>query len=192
MSDPVKLHAGAQALSVGQYTLTGQLQTALQTYATYGARQWLWGGMLGTTYAAWHAPISQLAQNPQCISRLQNVSPFANVGPSGYWGPPLPTSGDDQWWLAVMYSAQPQAYLMRNNTGLPASITDPLFSPIDPTKTPATQVNVGAVEPYFANTYLRTYSVPIITNPNQTYGCFQKDTSAVGRRPAARRQHAGR
>ena len=192
VSDPVKLHAGAQALSVGQYTLTGQLQTALQTYATYGARQWLWGGMLGTTYAAWHAPISQLAQNPQCISRLQNVSPFANVGPSGYWGPPLPTSGDDQWWLAVMYSAQPQAYLMRNNTGLPASITDPLFSPIDPTKTPATQVNVGAVEPYFANTYLRTYSVPIITNPNQTYGCFQKDTSAVGRRPAARRQHAGR
>ena len=56
-------------------------------------------------------------------------------------------------------------------TGLPPSITNPLFGlPIDPTLTPTTTTNTGAIQPYFSLNYLPITSVPTYTKSNARFG----------------------
>ncbi len=170
VQDPVKLMQGAKMLSTGQYALTSQKESALLDYADYGTKQWLWGTILGTTYSVWTAS-TQYERNITCLYGTQLVNPFANVANSGYWGPPQHLGGQ-QWWLGLHYSSNPSAYVLRNNAGLGQSVTDPLFSPLNPILTPANQVNIGAAMPYFALTYLGSNPLPIQTGPGKN-GCFQ-------------------
>jgi hypothetical protein len=170
VQDPVKLLQGAQMLSTGRYAVTSNDKADLLAYADYGAKQWLWGTTLGTSFTVWTAPAQTYSRNITCLYGTAIVNPFANVADSGYWGPPEHLGGD-QWWIGVDYSSDPTTYVLRNNAGLGQSVTDPLFSPIDPTKTPATQVNVGAAMPYFALTYLGSKPM-MLSKGAGTNGCF--------------------
>jgi hypothetical protein len=172
VADPVKLKQGAAMLATGQFALTTPRKTAFEAAGEYGAKQWLWGTILGTSYAIWKAPTAGYARNIGCVDGTRFTNPFSNVADSGYWGPPQHAEGD-QWWLGIDYSSNPYAYVIgSNSSGLPGSVTDPLFSPIDPTKTPEEQVNVGAAMPYFALTYLPGMQVPLSTGAGVN-GCIE-------------------
>lgn len=144
VTDPVKLHQAATEMTNGIYELTTPRTTSLVNASTYGIRQWLWGELISTGYVAWTGS-SKLARNTTCLTS----HPFANVADSGWWGWPDHLGGD-QWWIGqhrptysnvTIPASGAQDYLeYHNNVGLPGSITDPLFTRIDPTKDPATAV----------------------------------------------------
>jgi hypothetical protein len=178
VQDPAKLQTMAAAFRAGPLSLTSSVETHLENMAEYGTKQFLWGTLLGTTYAEWTAPTTTLSRNPSCFLSSKNYTPFSNVGDSGYWewqAPNQPT-GTDRWWMAVNRGSKPSISVIGTNAGLPATITDPLFKPVDATQSSDKSPNVGAVMPYFALNYLPFKVVPVVYDPEkENYGCVPGD-----------------
>jgi hypothetical protein len=175
VEDPAKLMQLAAMFKTGPLALTASSKVDLENVAEFGTQQFLWGTLLGTTYAEWTAPTATLPLNPTCDYGGAAYTPFSNVADSGHWQWQAPNqpAGIDHWWMGVNYTSTPDRWMMRPNAGLPRTITDPLFTAVNASRAPSQQTAIGAVMPYFALTYLPFKSVDILSNPEkQTFGCF--------------------
>ncbi|MBE2319808.1 hypothetical protein DVA67_027840 [Solirubrobacter sp. CPCC 204708] len=178
VQDPQKLFTGAYALSRGDLALTTDTKSDLVTATTYGVRQYLWGAILGTSYAAFTGSAA-IGTNPECnYNDGTPVFPFKNVlTGNSHWSWKAPDSSGVQvnWWIAMTQTSNPLQYAYQhNNIGLDASVTNPLFAPIDPSLPVDQQVNVGAVMPYFALDYLPFIPVREVNpdrDPSPGTGC---------------------
>ncbi|MDA0180118.1 hypothetical protein OJ997_07415 [Solirubrobacter phytolaccae] len=183
VQDPQKLLTVAYALSKGELTLTPDRQEDLSASATYGMRQFLWGTILSTSYGAFIADPA-LGSNPECSYGLSNEwYPMKGLGATGnsHWAWATPDTGGKafNWWIAMLQTSDPLQYAYTHTgIGLPTTVTDPLFSPINPALPVDQQVNVGAVAPYFWIDYLpfnTLRAVNTASDPNPTKGCFLPD-----------------
>lgn len=175
ISDPVKLEQGSD-----YFKSSNQSQSAVsvdfKAGVSYAAQQWLWGTILAPSYTTWVVPAAA-GTNPFC-NRVntgipwKNVSQTTNVWPSslGVGSPNL----NANWFIGYdSHKNEPLGFATTymDPTGLPPSITNPLFGlPIDPTLTPTTTTNTGAIEPYFALNYLPATNVPTYTKSNARFG----------------------
>lgn len=174
VSDPAKLQQLSQAMSVGQFSLNSGNSAEVANGLAFAVQKYLWGTMLATGYVWWSGQ-QDLTANPYCQGNPDAwVRPFKNVAPSGYWGPPGHLGGDQLWFGIYDASApNPVGAIFVNNGGLPGSITDNLFAPVN-TKVPPTGSGgpVGAVMPYFAQTYFQKVTLPPLGTVNDSYeGC---------------------
>lgn len=173
VSDPVKLQQLSQAMSVGQFSLNSNNSAAVADGLEFSVQKYLWGTMLATGYV-WYSGELDFTPSPYCQKNPGTwVRPFANVAPSGYWAPP---GRSDQLWFGP-YDASasfPEAPVFSNsNVGLPGSITDNLFTPVNGKVAPSGSGGpVGAVMPYFAQTYFQEKTLPAMGVLKDSYnGC---------------------
>lgn len=174
VSDPAKLQQLSQAMSVGQFSLNSGNAAEVANGLAFAVQKYLWGTMLSTGYV-WYSGEADFTPSPYCQENPGEwVRPFANVAPSGYWGPPGHLGGDQLWFGLYDASApDPIGPVFANNAGLPGSITDNLFAPVN-SKVPPTGNGgaVGAVMPYFAQTYFQKKTLPALGALKDSYnGC---------------------
>jgi hypothetical protein len=162
VEDPQKLLTGAYDMSKGDLALTTDRTAALEKTAAAGMREYLWGAILGTSFANWTGDPA-LGPFPVCglSDRAEDPSyyPGYNMGDSGTWMWRLPaTTGStiQRWWIMENQTSQPDSYIYgHSNVGLPKAMSDQLFGAFDPTKDASDDTqNVGAVAPYFQLKYL--------------------------------------
>lgn len=161
VSDPVKLQKLSQAMSVGQFALNSNNSAAVADGLELSVQKYLWGTMLSTGYAWWSGE-QDFTANPYCQQQPEKyVRPFQNVSASGYWGPPGHL-GTDQLWFGQYNTSLPNPIttVFDNSTGLPGSITDNLFAPVSGNTPPTGTGPIGAVMPYFAQTYFKKVTLP--------------------------------
>jgi hypothetical protein len=167
-SDPVKLRTGA-ALLTTKYALSGKTLSTADNAGVYAARQFLWGTIMAPAYVNWSSP-TMLGTNPICIYNSQGEAvPFQNVDASARW-----QSGDNYWFPALGTTRMIET---KSNVGLPKSVTDTIFAKVDPSVTPTTDLDAGAMNPYFALDYLSLATVPVAKDPsklgpNSPQGCY--------------------
>lgn len=161
VSDPAKLQQLSHALSVGQFALNSNNSAAVANGLEFSVQKYLWGTMLSTGYAWWSGE-QDFTANPYCQQQPSKyVRPFQNVTASGYWGPPGHLGGDQLWFGEYDTSLpNPITTVFANNTGLPGSITDNLFAPVNGNTPPTGSGPAGAVMPYFAQTYFKKVTLP--------------------------------
>ncbi|HVP02067.1 MAG TPA: hypothetical protein VMT10_05810 [Solirubrobacteraceae bacterium] len=173
VSDPVKLQQLSQAMSVGQFSLNSNNSAAVADGLEFSVQKYLWGTMLSTGYV-WYSGELDFTPSPYCQKNPGTwVRPFANVAPSGYWAPP---GRADQLWFGPYDASAPfpeGPVFSNSNVGLPGSITDNLFTPVNGKVAPSGSGGpVGAVMPYFAQTYFQEKTLPKLGALKDSYnGC---------------------
>ncbi len=164
-SDPVKLMQGA-ALLGGDYALSGKTETDMEYASENAANQYLWGTLMAPAYTVWTGPAS-LGNPPQCENSewpgAKVSSPFSNSDDNAFW----PGVGTVSW---IGLITNPTNFGSYAKFGLPAATADQLAGQVNPKVAPTSTSNVGAVEPYFENTYLTKTNIPIWNKTSQ-YGC---------------------
>jgi hypothetical protein len=179
VSDPAKL------LQLGDL-LKGPMALGTTTPESFvwagetGATQFLWGSIMGSVYAEWNAPVNAgkgtWYTNPECWYGGHYVRPFDTLDDAtGEWLGQVPGAAPDAgkniWWLGPNAATNPIAtVLAKKGTAPPASITQPLFTPVDPNIDPLKQAAVGEVMPYFALDYLPFQTMPIEDTPDKYPG----------------------
>jgi hypothetical protein len=171
-SDPAKLLQGAKLL-IGPYAMSGSSAVDARHGMEYAAAQYLWGKLIGSAYNVWVGPAS-LGPNPTCFANdhTNEADPFANGDPKDVW-----TSVDGQtqvnWWIGQSVKPSDVGNFATGNygqIGLPANLADQLTGPITLNTVPTASTNVGAIQPYFDNTYLSHVALPLAPNYNYD-GC---------------------
>jgi hypothetical protein len=154
MGDLLKGPMAMNATSLQQFQWAGQ----------WSAKQFLWGAILGSSYAEWYAPHGLLPTNPKCYWTTGPFTPFGNMDATGLWTGPSPANAWSDWWIGQNMPTNAFQNLARDNTGLSSSITDNLFAPIDTTVPPmsSTSTGIGAVMPYFAEANLPFNQLPTV------------------------------
>jgi hypothetical protein len=164
-ADPVKLMQGA-ALMGGTYALSGQTQVDSERAAEYAANQYLWGTLLAPAYNVWTGPAT-LGTNPTCFyggtPPTNGEDPFNNTDASDEWSSVKGTTLTT-WWIGQSVGANNIG--QNDNIGLPTKTADQLTGTIDSSAPPSAASNVGAVQPYFDQSYLKQVALPV--NPRQT------------------------
>ncbi|WP_235432348.1 hypothetical protein [Nostocoides japonicum] len=155
-SDPVKLMQGAHLLGA-EYALSGNTEKIVETATEYGVNQYLWGTLMAPVYTKWTGPAS--LHNPlSCVNTEWpggNSDPFSNSDHNAYWA-----GAGAQSWIGLI--TDPDTFGSHTLFGLPAATADQLAGPINLQTSPNATTNVGAVEPYFENTYLTTSNIPLL------------------------------
>jgi hypothetical protein len=139
--------------------------------------------LLAPAYNVWSGPAT-LGTNPTCFyggSPPTNAEdPFNNTDANDEWSSVSGTTLTT-WWIGESVGA--------NNIGaddkiaLPTSTANQLTGAIDATKPPSQTANVGAVQPYFDQTYLSQQALPV--NPRQTPPAYDSGCMAhTGRAPS--------
>ena len=146
VSDPVKLQKAAQYFAVNDPP-TSNSNSAFVHAAEYATQQWLWGTILAPAYTAWVLPTVD-TNNPDCSSPNGAIGhPWSNNSPSGTWPSTIRLVNlafRSNWFLGYDSHASANWGFVQGNwqwlsaTGLPGTITDPLFGqPVDPNRHPA-------------------------------------------------------
>ena len=163
VSDPVKLQTAARYFAVNDPP-TSNSNSAFVHAAEYATQQWLWGTILAPAYTTWVLPTVD-TNNPDCSSPKGAIGhPWSNNSPSGTWSSSIGVGSNHtswNWYLGYDSQASGNWGFVQGNwqwlsaTGLPSTITDPLFGqPVDPNTAPSATSNAGAIMPYFALNYL--------------------------------------
>ncbi len=175
ISDPVKLQQASD-----YFKSSNQSQSAVsvdfKAGVSYAAQQWLWGTILAPSYTTWVVPAAA-GTNPFC-NRVNTGFPWKNVSQTtNVWQSSLglgSPNSNANWFIGYdSHHNEPLGFATTYMaaTGLPPSITNPLFGlPIDPTLTPTTTTNTGAIQPYFSLDYLPITSVPTYTKSKAQFG----------------------
>jgi hypothetical protein len=182
-SDPVKLLDGA-ALLDGTYAMSGGGDTKTQNAFEDATNQYLWGKLLAAAYNVWTGP-DTLGSNPTCFygePPTNEQDPFSNASPNATW-PSVSKTTLTTWWIGQSVGADNLG--ISPGIALPAATADQLTGAIDPNAEPSQTTNVGAVQPYFDETYLGFDAVPLNPNPTNPYhneGCapHQPDSGTSG------------
>jgi hypothetical protein len=113
------------------------------------------------------APVpATLGTNPTCAYGDPPdlaYDPFANGDGNDMWSSVSGTTPTN-WWIGQSVGAGNIG--QKPNIALPAKTADQLMAPFDIKTAPTATTNVGAVMPYFAQSYLSFQALPI--NPKQT------------------------
>jgi hypothetical protein len=179
VEDPQKLITNAYDMSKGDLALTTDRSIALKKAAAYGMREYLWGAILGGSYANWTG-VTDLKQNPMCSMDVgDDHHPFSNMDDSGHWlwHSPTTNGGIVHWWIGEDQDREgPNSdyYIYSHDAvGLPKEISQKLFGPVDPTKDATDDTNnVGAIAPYFQLRYLPTKPLSYVHAPYGGIGCW--------------------
>ncbi len=172
-SDPVKLMQGAHLLGT-EYGLAGHTENDVETATEYAVNRYLWGTLMAPVYTVWSGPTT-LGNPLSCINANYDGKardPFANSDANAFWA----GVGTESWIglnIGTGNFGSNGAGGSYEVFGLPAATADQLAGPIDLQVGPTDTTNVGAVEPYFENTYLTTRSIPTwVKGQNSPYGCM--------------------
>jgi hypothetical protein len=172
-SDPVKLIKAA-ALFAGPLALSGTTKDDTEHGAEYAANQYLWGTLLAPAYNIWTGPAT-LGTNPTCFygDPVSNEwDPFSNADSNDEWSSVSGTT-PTTWWIGQSVGAGNIG--QQGAIALPAKTADQLMGSPDIKTSPTATTNVGAVMPYFAQSYLSFQALPInpaTAPPVSVSGCM--------------------